>query len=266
MKNKLTYILILTVLAIPALAAPEMIPLAAGNKWEFGSVKLLRATIRLEDRALVNMRNPSSGKSTYEVVSVEDSGGKPVWKYTESTEMASNSSSAEDTDNTELKLSSDDGWLKILSSVSEQSGSKGPDTQTYEPPLTYYPTDAAVGKAWEVGTMRDETTSTLVSAKIVGKETVTVPAGTFKDCLKVVYSSDEITGTIDLWEKSFTLTSGKTRGIYWVADGVGVVKELEVSTSTAEGDGPAGKKVILEAATCVVSELRPGYVVKRGSP
>ena len=263
MRSKLTLILItvLAILAIPALATPDIVPLAAGNKWEFDCVKLVRATVRLDDKPMANMRDTSSGNSTYEVVSMDENAGKPVWKYTESTELASNSSSAEDTQDTELKVAMDGGWLKILSSLNNQPGEKQPDKQTYEPPLTYYPSDPTVGKAWEVGVMRDETTSTPVSAKVVGKETVTVPAGTFKDCLKVVYSSDEITGTIDLWDKSFNLTAGKTRGIYWVADGVGVVKELEISTSTAEGAGPAGKKVTLEAATCVVSELKPGYVV-----
>lgn len=265
MRSKLTFILItlLAILAVPAFAAPEIMPLAAGNKWEFGCVKLQRAEVRLENRLLGSLRDAGSGKSIYEVVSVDENGGKPVWKYTESTEMVSTSSPGDDTQKTELNVANDGVWLKILSSVNEQSGENQPDKQTYEPPLMYYPNDAAVGRAWEVGSMRDDSTSTPVSAKIVGKETVTVPAGTFKDCLKIVYSGDEITGTIELWKKSFNITAGKTRGIYWVADGVGVVKELEVTTSTAEGEGPAGKKMTVEAATCVVSELKPGYVVKK---
>ncbi|MGB9619688.1 MAG: hypothetical protein ACPL7K_04705, partial [Armatimonadota bacterium] len=135
--------------------------------------------------------------------------------------------------------------------------------QTYDPPLLYYTGDADRGVSWEVGVMREREITNPVTARGAGRETVTVPAGTFKDCLKVVYWGDRISGTMEMWDKTFTLTGGRSRGIYWIADGVGVVKELEVATTIAETEGPGGKKVTVEAASCTVSELRPGYVVKK---
>lgn len=266
MKNKLTRVLVaalLVVSAISAAAATQIIPCAVGNKWDYSCVKLVRATITHDGKPMASMRDASSGSAVYEVTAVDSSGAKPVYDYVETTDMTSTSSGETDSDKDELKVSTDDQGLRILSTYEEGSDRKEAEKQTYSPPLLYYAKNAGVGATWEVGAMRDGDTTTTVTAKGVGLETVTVAAGTFKDCLKVVYSSDEVSGTIDMWEKQFKLTSGRTRGIYWVAEGVGVVKELEVSTTTAETAGPDGKPVTVEAATCVVSELKPGYVVKK---
>ncbi len=108
-----------------------------------------------------------------------------------------------------------------------------PDRQTYDPPLLYFDKNASEGKPWDVGTMRDKDVNSSSKAAVVGKETVTVPAGTFKDCTKVIYSSESFTGTMEIMKKTFNMTGGRSRGIYWIADGVGIVKELDVSTSTA---------------------------------
>jgi hypothetical protein len=153
--------------------------------------------------------------------------------------------------------------VRILSSYNESTGEKDPDKQTYEPPLVYFKKDAVSGESWEVGDMRERDIKNAITCRGAGRETVTVPAGTFKDCLKVIYSGDQITGTMEMWDKTFTITGGRSRGIYWIADGIGVVKELEVATTVAETDGPGGMKVELQAASCTVNELKPGYVVKK---
>ncbi len=243
-----------------ASAATEIIPTSVGNKWEYSCVKLIRATIRHRDRTMATFKDTSSGQSIYEVVSVDTGAAQPVYDYRETTEMYSTSGDS-NSDKDELKITHDDAGLRILSTYGESGGGE-PDRQTYDPPLLYYPKDAAVGNSWEVGTVRDTTTSSVIAARGVGIESITVPAGTFKDCLKVVYSSENVSGNVDMWGKTFDIVSGRMRGVYWIANGVGVVKELEVSVSTAQTEGPDGSPVSIEAASCTISELKPGYVVK----
>lgn len=251
-------------LALPSFAAPEILPCAVGNKWEYENVKLLRASVQFQGKAIATMRDASSGTSVYEVASMEPGSSPAAYGYIETTQMRSTKGGESDNDRTELRVTFDESGLRILSTNRESSRDKESEKQTYDPPLLYYVSSAAAaGKSWDVGAMRDGDTRSFISARGAGRETVTVPAGTFKDCLKVIYSSDDVSGTMDMWDKTFAITSGRSRGIYWVAEGVGVVKELEVSTSTAETTGPDGKPVTVEAAVCTVSELKPGYVVNK---
>ncbi|MCL5102655.1 MAG: hypothetical protein M1133_00880 [Armatimonadetes bacterium] len=244
-------------------ASVEIIPTAVGNKWEYESVKLTRATIEYKGRMVAKMNDTSSGACIYEVLSVDNTKGEPVYDYVESTSMRSTGTGSLSSDKSELMITNGPDGLKILSIENDSSDGKTPVKQRYDPPLMYFSNDAIAGKTWEVGTMRDGEVTNLMTAKGVGRETVTVPAGTFKDCLKVIYISDDISGSMEIMGQKFTFTSGKSRGIYWIADGVGVVKELEVSTSTSQAPGPGGGFVTMEGATATVTELKPGYVIKK---
>lgn len=260
-----TWVLVLALLAAACVAVPaaatDILPAAVGNKWEFETVKLTRAVISVDGHPMAMMNDTSSGTAVYEFTSVDDKKTPPVYSYTETTKTQPTAAgSSEETDTSEITMTSDNDAMKILSIVNSGSEDEDDDKQTYDPPLLYFNKKA---KAWDVGTMRDRDVNSPTKASIVGTETVTVPAGTFKDCTKVVYSSDNFTGTMEVMKKTFKMTGGKSRGIYWVADGVGIVKELEVSTSTAESDGPAGKTIKMQAAVCTVSELKPGYTVKK---
>lgn len=259
--SKLSFAVILAVLALPVSAAFEIVPCAVGNKWEYSSVNVLRATISHQGRPLATMDKASSGSAIYEITSVDSTGSQPIYEYVETSTMQQ-VDGTEDTNKTTLMITSDKDALRILSEYKEHSQEDTPEKQNYDPPLFYYNKAVAAGMSWDVGTIISGDAKTPMAARFGEKETVTVPAGTFKDCLKVIYTSDEIIGSVDIMNKPFTFTSGRSRGIYWVADGVGVVKELEVSTATAETPGPDGKMVTMEMASCTVSELKPGYVVK----
>lgn len=250
---------VLVLFAVPVMAV-EFMPLAVGNRWSYDAVKLTRANITYQGRNLAVMKNTASGTAVYEVTDV-DSGNPAVYNYVESSEFMVNGGDA-DSSRTDLKVRWDADGLKILGTLDTSNGEE-PDSQTYDPPLLYFSKDAWSGGGWDVGEMRDQNTVTTMTGKSVGRETVTVPAGTFKDCLKVVYSSDNVSGTVDIWEKEFTITSGKSRGVYWIAEGIGVVKEVETYISSAEAPGPAGGMITVSGATCVINELKPGYVVKK---
>jgi len=260
--RKTLTILLFAVLALPA-SAMDIIPCAVGNKWEYETIRFLRASVTHNEKVLSVIRETSAGKSIYEVISVDSANDPPVYDYRESTMLWPTRGGKVDTDTTLLKIKCDNEGLKIISTYREGSEDSKSELQNYDPPLLYYSRSAEAGNTWDVGIMRDGDAKNPMSARGAGRETVTVPAGTFKDCLKVVYIGDEISGTMEMWGKTFTITSGRSRGIYWIADGVGVVKELEVSTSVAETPGPDGKPVVVKAATCTVSELKPGYVVKK---
>jgi len=259
---KIQVLLGVLLLALPA-SATDIIPCAVGNRWEYDTVKLLRASVVHQGKVLSAMRETSSGKSVYEIVSEDAKASPVVYDYRETNYLWPTGGGKGDTNTTQLRITTGEDGLRIISTHQERSGEDKPETQTYDPPLLYFSKLAEAGKSWDVGTMRDGETRNPISARGAGRETVTVPAGTFRNCLKVVYSGDQISGVVEMWDKQFTITSGRSRGIYWIAEGVGVVKELEVSTSTSETPGPDGKQVVVEAASCTVSELRPGYVVKK---
>lgn len=246
-----------------ALAATDIIPCAVGNRWQYDCYKTFVGKVIFQGRTMASMTDASFGSSVYEVLSVDNKTAQPIYEYRESTNTTSSTGGADADDQTDIKLLNDDSGQRILSTHRTGSTMDKPDNQEYDPPLLYYVRNAAPGRQWTVGTVRDEDTATPLSAKAVGRETVTVPAGTFKDCLKIVYASDSMSGTVEVWQKQFNITSGRSRAVYWVADGVGVVKELEIATSTAETIGPDGKSPLtIDSATCSVSELRPGYIVK----
>ena len=247
--------------AIACQAAMDPIPCAVGNHWELDCVKLMKGKIEYKGQNVANMFDTRSGTILYDVLSV-DNAATPVYSYREATRTRSSIRGRETTEKSEMRITNDAKALKILSTESSFTDDGKSDKQSYDPPLFYFAKDAAPGKSWDVGTIRGESSSEPLSAKAVNRESVTVPAGTFKDCLKVVYTSDTATGTIDMLGQTFTVLSGKTRSVYWIAEGIGVVKELEVSTSTAQSPGPAGGFVTLEASTCTINELKPGYIVK----
>ncbi|MDH7600635.1 MAG: hypothetical protein QHI38_00630 [Armatimonadota bacterium] len=263
--HSLQVLLIGVLLCSRALAAElTPIPCAVGNKWEYDTVKLVRATLRFDGRTLSAFRDASYGSSVYEVIGADTKDGVPVYDYREITRTWSASGGDTHSETTELKIVGENGVLRILSSRTESSSENEPDKQEYDPPLLYFSAaEAVAAKSWNVGVMRERETKCTMSARGVGRETVIVPAGTFADCLKVVYSGDNVSGTMDLWNKPFTITGGRSCGVYWIAEGIGVVKELEVATTIAETDGPGGEKLTLEAASCTVSELKPGYVIRK---
>lgn len=256
--------LILASSAVCESAATDIIPCAVGNKWTYDCYKTMRGAIRYQGKTMSSMNDASFGSSVYEILSVDSKANPPVFDYRESSETNSSEGGSSDRDQIDIKVVNTASGQQMTSSYRTSSGSDKADKQDYDPALLYFARDAAPGKEWTVGTMRDEDTKVPMAAKAVGKETVTVPAGTFKDCLKVVYSGDTMSGNVEIWGKPFTVTSGRTRGIYWVADGVGVVKELQIATSTAETPGPDGKSPLtIESASCDVRELRPGFIVKK---
>ncbi|MGQ9454373.1 MAG: hypothetical protein ACUVRS_07970 [Armatimonadota bacterium] len=255
-------ILVAVVFPLAVWAGSTPIPCSVGNRWEYDVVKLTRASLLFDGRTLSAFSDTSYGSAVYEIVSADEKANPVVYNYRESVRTWSTSGGEPNLEISELKITSKHDNVHVLASYAESSGEDEPDRQTYDPPLLYYSaSDAVALRSWTVGVMREREASCDLAARGAGRETVTVPAGTFKDCLRVVYSGENVAGVMRLWQKAFTITGGRSFSVYWVAEGVGVIKELEVATTVAETDGPGGKKIVLEAASCTVSELKPGYRV-----
>ncbi len=248
------------VLAIPAVAAVEILPLAVGNKWEYDVYKVVRGVITSDKKILATMNDYRQGSAVYEVTGVDEK-DKSLFDYKETTTTKSVNGSVS-TDVAEIKMMKADKGLLLVSTSQSSNDEEKNDKQVYDPPLFYYNKNVAPGVSWEVGIIRDENVQFPMAARGINRETVTVPAGTFKDCLKIVYSTDSMSGSMEMWQKQFNVTSGLTRSIYWIAEGVGVVKEVEVSTSTSETTETNGKTIELTGSICTVCELKPGYTVK----
>lgn len=256
--------LVLVALTLPVTAETEMIPVAEGNKWTYDCYRSIVGAITFLGRTMSSLNDVSFGLSVYEVMSVDDKANPPAFQYRESIDTTSSSGGPGSHSQIDIKFARTERGQEITSTNRSATASDDGDKQDYSPALLYYMRDAVPGKQWDVGSMRDANTETPMKAKAVGKETVTVPAGTFKDCLKVVYYSDALTGSADIWGKEFDVTSGRTRGIYWIADGVGIVKELEIAESVAETIGPDGVTPLkIESSSCDVRELKPGFIVKK---
>jgi hypothetical protein len=108
-----------------------------------------------------------------------------------------------------------------------------PESTRFEPPLQVLKVPFDSGSGWRVGTMKMQGVSASPDAKVLGREDVSVPAGSFKNCLKVKSSSSEVGGTLQgMGGMSLNVVGGEFSTTAWYAPGVGLVKQ-EVHTRFA---------------------------------
>ena len=128
-------------------------------------------------------------------------------------------------------------------------------TNQYSAPVLNFKSSVGSHGAWDVGVAPSGGILGTVKARTEGFEDVTVPAGTFKNCLKLVTMSSDISGPLD-WgdEHRMPLVSGSERITSWLAKGVGVVKEVWVLHHKGAGAEHSEERV---------NELKPGYSVRQ---
>jgi hypothetical protein len=106
-------------------------------------------------------------------------------------------------------------------------GSYSEDMNLYQPPLLYLESSARPGEVWTVGKQKNMGIDLSTTATMEAPETVTVPAGTFSNCLKVVYLS-----TVENLPNKARLEDGSVQDTVWYAKDVGMVQESQVSHIT----------------------------------
>jgi len=252
---------LLILLTAVQVSAYDLFPCVAGNRWEYETVRVQNAQMKVGDAVASTSREVQSGVSVYQIIAGPVDG---VYDYQELVTLTDSSGKTQ-TDTTLIKFGLDSKGLYLNSIVNQSSSDSSPVTQEYTPPLFYFAANADKGKPWDVGVFRDKALTEPFKAKSAGRENVIVPAGVFNNCLKLIYSSEGASGTFEISSIPFKPTGGRSFNVYWVADGVGIVKELEVSTSKAEATGPAGVKFSMEGSSCTVSELKPGFVVQKSN-
>jgi hypothetical protein len=115
-------------------------------------------------------------------------------------------------------------------------GSYSEDMNLYQPPLSYLKGTARAGESWAVGKQKNMGAELSTTARMEGMETVTVPAGTFSNCLKVVYTSPKMSGAMGNSDGAPRIEDGNVQDTIWYMKDVGVVKEFQVSFITSATD------------------------------
>lgn len=92
----------------------------------------------------------------------------------------------------------------------------------YNPPETFIPADLRVGRTWIIRG-QTEGIEVYMTSTVVKREAVTVPAGTFNDCLKIQQ---------DFLIKTFLPVN--VRGFIWLAKDIGIVKEKNTAGEVFE--------------------------------
>lgn len=109
--------------------------------------------------------------------------------------------------------------IKVMAFITKEA------TTTYKTPLLRFPWDIAIGKSWNGTTLEyshGDTATTVLNGSVVGEETITVSAGTFKT-LKVITVFSHPNGA-------------ESRVTDWICPGIGIIKSrLQMS-----GDGLTG--------------------------
>jgi hypothetical protein len=106
-------------------------------------------------------------------------------------------------------------------------GSYSEGMNLYQPPLPYLKSSAHTGEGWTVGKQKNMGADLTTSATMESPETITVPAGTFTNCLKIVRMS-----TVESLNSESQVERGIVQDTIWYAKDVGVVKEFQVTSIT----------------------------------
>ena len=104
-------------------------------------------------------------------------------------------------------------------------GSYSEAMNLYQPPLLFLNSSARPGDSWTVGKQKNMGADLSTVATMGSPETITVPAGTFSNCLKIVHTS-----TVDNLNGEARVESGNVQDTIWYAKDVGVVKEFQVTS------------------------------------
>jgi hypothetical protein len=226
--RKLTAFLTMAVLAAAARAqGPEYFPLKAGRKLHY------RATVSQS----INMGGQPAGGSSGTSNGVEEVVGpsKALGKEAILVRSVRNDSISGGpmgavvlsyTNEAYYQATAEGVYLLATFRIPGDTIQEAESTK-YEQPLQILKLPADSGAGWRVGTTKLRGALVTTDAKVQGREDVTVPAGTFKNCLKVKQTSSDVGGTMagGMGGMEFSVTGGELSTTAWYASGIGLVKE-----------------------------------------
>lgn len=251
--------------SFPLLASgTQLIPLAVGNKWEYSLTQVGVMSISDGRGNAQSVGTESEGVCVEEVLSIKEvrPNGDTVYEYRSSTRTeAGINTEAEEQVEDSLVIAGKKGILVLASKVTVGSDLFTGEWEEYDPPLVMYDSGLAAGKKWKIGTIRQEDLRMPLEGYVHGRETVTVPAGTFTDCLKVYVTCSRLSGSMGFGEDKARVKSGKSVTVSWLAPGVGVVKEDTLLQAKMELSAE-GITIELMGTHREIRELQPGYQVE----
>jgi hypothetical protein len=243
----------------------DYFPLVPRTVWKFKLQKT--ETLTMEGASASRQSPPTATESTAEVTVGEDKEkfGEPVFVLeTRVTETAATSGGASGTARSAAAsnyLRRGSQGIYLVANKSASAGARGGVVEQYDTALFLMKLPVKPGDHWSVGTMRSEGLSLPTSATVSGPETVTVPAGTYKECMKVIYQHTSVSGSSDLPAGRLEIERGSGTDTVWLAPGVGTVKEiqdLDVTLSfhpTTGGPARRGRSVVHR--TKELTEFKP---------
>jgi len=249
---------VLSVLSVLSASAAEknILPLAVGNRWEY-SITQNGVMSSGEGEHSQSMELRSQGTGVEEVVSIKEHRKDGiVYEYhaVTKTEAGVNIQASEVIEDS-LMLASDKGIAIIASKASGLDDLLSNEWVRYDPPLMNFSSGLKPGSKWKIGTVREGNLRMPMQAQVAGTETITVPAGTFEDCLKIYVMCTKVSGTMGSGADMATIKSGKSVNMIWVHPSVGVVREEDILQAKMQfATGP-----LMTGTERKIKELMPGY-------
>ncbi len=237
----------LAVLLSPRASAGEDVarwmPLGIGSRWVYDSHSESRASLgELQHAAEMT----GEVVVTVEGVAQSDPDVRVMRSFIRNQTQLGNEITVVRTDH----LSYSDGSLLWHANGLEQAGAffETRSLDRLDPPHVLLKSPFARGMRWRVGSRTSDhyefegeqvplMGEEIESAEYASVETVTTPAGTFDDCLKVVYRTT-VSATLPANQAPDAGGSGVEQRIEWFAPGIGVVKRsFETSSHVRRPDG-----------------------------
>ena len=251
--------------ATPAFCASEQkaaMPLAVGNRWEYSVIEMGIMSVEMDGESR-SAETQAEGTCVDEIVGVKErrSNGDIVYEHRSVTkaESPSDEQAMELTVDT-LMLVSEKGISVLARKAAGMEDLFSGKWVEYDPPLVMFGAAMSPGKKWKIGNDRDGGLRMPIFAQVAGYETVTVPAGTFKDCLKVHIVCSRITGTMGSGKDKATIKSGRSVDTVWIAPGIGVVKEDNITQMKMQfAPDESGCAPTMTGTNRQIKELQPGY-------
>jgi hypothetical protein len=256
-------IIILLLITASAVAAEKsVLPLAVGNRWDY-AVTQYGVMSSGEGKRSRSMEMASQGTCVEEVISIKEKRKDGVvyeYRSITKTDAGLNTDPSEVIEDT-LMLASDKGIAITASKASGMGDLFSNEWAKYDPPLISFAFGLKPGSKWKIGTVREGNLRMPMEAQVTGVETVTVPAGTFENCLKIYVTCSKVTGTMGSGADMATIKSGKSVNTVWMHPSVGVVKEQDILQAKMQFvKGP-----LMTGTQRKVKELLPGYRAQPGN-
>ncbi|MCS6862084.1 MAG: hypothetical protein NZT92_17405 [Abditibacteriales bacterium] len=236
----------------------QFFPSTKGSKWTYESLTKAVVNVGGMEINIVDTKGTTTEEVTGDSEEVKEPKGVMVRRSVQSEKGIVNGQDGQ-MDVTEATHVGWNGeWLMLYQQKIEGLPGRATIAEKYNPPLRLLKKTLKEGDTWEVGTLRQEKLSMPARAKVAAFEDVTVPAGTFKQCLKLVREVTEPTGQVEGGGFLLDVKKGNMTSTQWYAPGVGLVKEETKVNLTLEAMG-----MVVEFHQTQNRALQAGYQVAK---